>query len=86
MGDLKEAPTVHYNFPLLVFSLYITLKNGITTASEPIPLEYGTLGDDDGLLYFVNKGQTGRSTIVPEDFKAEISLLPSGYPSSEYQN
>ena len=39
MGDdFKEAPTVHCNFPLLVFSLYITFKSGIAAASELFPL------------------------------------------------
>ena len=39
MGDLKGAPAVHFNFPLLSFSLYTTFKTGIAAASEPIPLE-----------------------------------------------
>ena len=38
MVDLKEAPTVQQNFPLLVVSLYITFKTGIAAAGEPIPL------------------------------------------------
>ena len=33
MGDLKEAPDVHFNFPLLSFSLYITFKSGL-----PLPV------------------------------------------------
>ena len=33
MGDLKEAPAVHFNFPLLSFSLYITFKSGL-----PLPV------------------------------------------------
>ena len=39
MGDLKGAPAVHFNFPLLSFSLYTTFKTGIAATSEPIPLE-----------------------------------------------
>ena len=39
MADLTEALTVLCNFPLLVFSLYITLKSGIAAAGEPFPLE-----------------------------------------------
>ena len=49
MGDLKEAPTVHYNFALLSFFLYITLKHGVAAPGEPIPLEYVRLGE----LYFL---------------------------------
>ena len=33
MGDLKEAPAVHFNFPLQSFSLYITFKRGL-----PLPV------------------------------------------------
>ena len=39
MGDLNGAPAVHFNFPLLIFSLYTTFKTGIAASSEPIPLE-----------------------------------------------
>ena len=39
MGDLKGAPTVHFNFPLQSFSLYTTFKKGIAAAGEPIPSE-----------------------------------------------
>ena len=39
MGDLKEAPAVHFNFPLQSFSLYITFESGIAAAGESIPLE-----------------------------------------------
>ena len=45
MGDLKGAPSVHFNFSLLSFSLYTTLKTRIAAASEPIPLEYGRFGE-----------------------------------------
>ena len=40
MGDLKGVPAVHFNFPLLSFSLYITFKTVIVAVVEPIPLEY----------------------------------------------
>ena len=43
MGDLKLAPAVHFNFPLLSFSLQTTFKTGIAAASQPIPLEWGSL-------------------------------------------
>ena len=33
MGDLEGAPSVHFNFPLLSFSLYITFKSGL-----PLPV------------------------------------------------
>ena len=33
MGDLEEAPAVHFNFPLLSFSLYIAFKSGL-----PLPV------------------------------------------------
>ena len=33
MGDLEGAPAVHFNFPLLSFSLYITFKSGL-----PLPV------------------------------------------------
>ena len=33
MGDLKGATAVHFNFPLLSFSLYITFKSGL-----PLPV------------------------------------------------
>ena len=33
MGDLKEAPAVHFNFPLLSFSLHIAFKSGL-----PLPV------------------------------------------------
>ena len=39
MGDLKQAPAVHFNLPLLSFYLYTTFKSGIAAAGEPIPLE-----------------------------------------------
>ena len=29
MGDLEGAPAVHFNFPLLSFSLYIAFKRGL---------------------------------------------------------
>ena len=45
MRDFKGAPAVHFNFPLLSFSLYTTFKTGIADASEPIPLEYVRLGE-----------------------------------------
>ena len=45
MGDLKGAPAVHFNFPLLSFSLYTTFKRWIAAASEPIPLEYESFGE-----------------------------------------
>ena len=45
MGDLKEAPAVHFNFILQSFSLYITFKRGIAPAGEPIPSEYGSFGE-----------------------------------------
>ena len=38
MGDLKEVPAVHFNFPLLSFYLYTTFKTGIAASSEPIGL------------------------------------------------
>ena len=43
MDELKEAPAVHLNFPLLVFSLYRTFKSGIAAAGEPIPWNRGGL-------------------------------------------
>ena len=39
MGDLKGAPAVHFIFPLLSFSLYMTFKRGIAASGEPIPSE-----------------------------------------------
>ena len=39
MGDLKGAPAVHFNFPLLSFYLCTTFKTGIAAAGEPIPSE-----------------------------------------------
>ena len=48
MGDLKEAPAVHFNFPLLSFSLYITFKSGL-----PLPVSL-FLRNRGGL---VNDGQ-----------------------------
>ena len=39
MGDLKGAPAVHFNLPLLSFYLYTTFKTGIAAAGEPIPSE-----------------------------------------------
>lgn len=45
MGNLKEALTVHYDFPLLEMSLYITFKIVLIAAGEPIPLEKGRLGE-----------------------------------------
>ena len=39
MGDLKEAPAVHFNFHLQSFSLYTTFKSGIAAAGEHIPSE-----------------------------------------------
>ena len=39
MGDLKEAPAVHFNFHLQSFSLYTTFKIGIAAAGEHIPSE-----------------------------------------------
>ena len=45
MGDLKGAPAVHFNFPLLSFSLYTTFNIGIAAASEPIPMEWGRFGE-----------------------------------------
>ena len=32
-GDFEGTPTVHMNFPLLSFSLYITFKSGL-----PLPV------------------------------------------------
>ena len=37
--DLKGAPAVHFNLPLLTYYLYTTFKTGIAAACEPIPLE-----------------------------------------------
>ena len=31
-GDFKEAPGIHYNFPLLVFPLHMNIRNGIAAA------------------------------------------------------
>ena len=39
MADLKGAPAVHFNLPLLSFYLYTTFKTGIAAAGEPIPSE-----------------------------------------------
>ena len=39
MGDLKEAPAVGCNVPLLVFPHYIDFRNGIAAASDSINLE-----------------------------------------------
>ena len=39
MGDLKGAPAVHFNLPILSFYLYTTFKTGIAAAGEPIPSE-----------------------------------------------
>ena len=39
MVDLKGAPAVHFNLPLLSFYLYTTFKMGIAAAGEPIPSE-----------------------------------------------
>ena len=36
MGDWKGAPALHFNFPLLSFSLYITVKREIAASSEPM--------------------------------------------------
>ena len=41
MGDLKGAPTVHFNFPISSFSLYTTFKLGL-----PLPVS----------LFLWNKG------------------------------
>ena len=45
MGDLKQAPAVHFIFPLQSFSLYLTFKSGIAAFGEPIPSEQGRFGD-----------------------------------------
>ena len=45
MGDLKGAPTVHFNFPLQSFSLYLSFKSGIAASGEPIPSEKGRFGE-----------------------------------------
>ena len=42
MGDFKEVPVVYSNFPLLVFSVYMNIRNGIAAAAEPISLEEGS--------------------------------------------
>ena len=39
MNYLKEALAIQQNFPLIIFSLYITVCNRIATSGEPIPLE-----------------------------------------------
>ena len=41
MGDLKGAPALDFNFPLL----YKTFKSGIAASGEPIPLEWGRFGE-----------------------------------------
>ena len=38
-GALKEAPAIHYNVPLLVFSFLTTFKSMIAAAGEPISFE-----------------------------------------------
>ena len=43
MKYLNEALAVHYNFPLLKFSLYRTFKSGIAAANDPIPWNRGGL-------------------------------------------
>ena len=43
MGDLKRAPAVHFNLPLLSFYLYTTFKIGVAAACEHIPLNRGGL-------------------------------------------
>ena len=45
MGNLKGPPVVHFNFPLLSFSLYTTFKTGIAAACKPIPLEWGRIDE-----------------------------------------
>ena len=39
MGDLKGAPAVHFNLPILGFYLNTTFKTGIASAGEPFPSE-----------------------------------------------
>ena len=39
MGVLKEAPTVHSNFPLLGFLLFMDFRNEVAAAGEPNHLE-----------------------------------------------
>ena len=41
MGDFEEALTVHWNFSLLIFFLYIRFKREIAAASEPNYWEWG---------------------------------------------
>ena len=45
MGDLKGAPAVHFNFPLLSFYLCTTFKTGIAATGESIPSEEGRFGE-----------------------------------------
>ena len=45
MEDLKGALAVHFNFPLLSFSLYTTFKAGIAAASVATPLQWGMFGE-----------------------------------------
>ena len=46
MGDLKGAPAVHFNLPLLSFYLYTTFKTGIAIhQTSPIPSEWGMFGE-----------------------------------------
>ena len=61
LWSLKGAPAVHFNFPLLSFSLYTTFKTGIAAACEPIPLECRIvpLHEDDE-----DKNNFSRSTLT----------------------
>ena len=53
MGQLKEAANVHYSFGPIVFSLKCHFRNGITVASEYMPLEEGRLGECLNLFFVV---------------------------------
>ena len=62
MGDYKKAPAVHFNFPLLSFSLYITFKSGL-----PLPVS----------LFLRNRGglvNEGSSSGFPSGFALGKSL------------
>ena len=39
------GPAENSNFPLFVFSLYVSFKSGIAASGEPIPLEKGWFGE-----------------------------------------
>ena len=54
MGDLEEAPAVHFNFPLLSFSLYIAFKSGLPLPVSLFLRNRGGLVNEAATFFFLN--------------------------------